>query len=113
MPNAIPTKFAQIEPVVTVAAELEYVRVTGNRVNAAMDVFKRCSATALESRETCSAFDLDTAVGVWQLTLVSLAHEVHTQTVAKSLERKLESTFAKCWPATDIKLEPVPNPNSL
>ena len=113
MPNAVPTKFAQIEPVVAVAAELECVRVTGGRQNAARDTLKRCSATALESRETCSTFDLDTAVGVWQLTLVSLAHELRTQTVAKNLERKLESTFAKWWPATDIKLEPVPNPCSL
>ena len=104
MPNAVPTKFTQIEPVVAVAAELECVRVTGGRLNAARDTLKRCSATALESRETCSAFDLDTAVGVWQLTLVSLSHEVRTQTVAKSLERKLGEAQKKFFPLTNGKV---------
>jgi hypothetical protein len=56
----------------------------------------------------------NTTFGEWQLTPVSLVHDVRAQLVANKRKLRLESTLAKYLPSAEIELDPVLlNPSSL
>ena len=84
MPKAKPATMAWFPPVIGTMVVMEYVAVIGMRLNAGSEVFKGNMATALDLTETANAYASFEIFGEWQFTLVSLAHEERTQSVAKN-----------------------------
>ena len=113
MPNAEPETLTRTPAVIGTKTDPESTVVTGNNLNAASDISKEDTATALDSTETINAWVRTDDFEEWQLKLVSLVHDVRLHTVEENRERTLESTLAKYLPVTDTKFEPVLcNPSS-